>query len=840
MRVLQRLGELVSQRPWWTISAVVVVTGLMILGAALSVASGRSELRTDINEMFPTYKEVKAMEQIESDFGNMEPFIILVEADDVLDPKVFERTYQLESRLKQDKLVLKSVLGKSASEQKASFYSLPAILAGYKVMAAQGRPNPSDAEIEEAVSGFETDEEIKSLYRSYMRDSNISDLEKDLARMLLPKKYNASSTSTSAGSMVTFVALDAARSDKIIEKTEIHMRDDIIAEFTGDGIGLYPYAFGLFSDSYNEAEKETEPLFALAIALVFMISLANYRRLSDTLLANFTVLLVVIWTFCVVGLLGFDYSMFNIMVPLLLTGLAIDFSFHGLMGYRERLADGGEPASRLKKAAALTISFVGVAFLLATITTASGFLSNASSDLPMITEFGLIAGLGIVFICLLNLTFVPAVRVAIDLRRLKKGKMLDGIIPHKKIAASPGRFLGILCRTLVFPWFGLFALVLILLSVPGYFAAKELKASYDPTGELLETQNITKAFKTVNNEFAFGTESILIRIDGNFEDPKMWSAVEQSIKNADDDQYLAKVDGSASVEWIGTLLPSLARVVPEYQLLDSNLDGVPDSNVKSSELRQILDGLAKVYPSLNQYIHKGRNGYDGIVVRVMSRTNIGEHGLDARDELEADLRPVYEREARVEFTGEPIIWNKGIDEFSDSLISSTTLVMVFAATLLLLVYGVAYRSPLLGFLTAMPAFAAVGWTLGIMWMAGIPLNMMTAFVGSLTVGLGIDYPIHLVTRWADERIKGKSVVECYSISMRSTGKELFFSALTTLSAFIAFSLMPMPAMKQFGMVMVISIVLSFLAAVLMMPVLMRFWHRQDLVWALADATRETE
>jgi multidrug efflux pump subunit AcrB len=47
-------------------------------------------------------------------------------------------------------------------------------------------------------------------------------------------------------------------------------------------------------------------------------------------------------------------------------------------------------------------------------------------------------------------------------------------------------------------------------------------------------------------------------------------------------------------------------------------------------------------------------------------------------------------------------------------------------------------------------------------------------------------------------------------------------------------------MKQFGLVMVISIVLSFLAAVLMMPLLIRFWHREDLAFMQAEVAMEAE
>lgn len=470
---------------------------------------------------------------------------------------------------------------------------------------------------------------------------------------------------------------------------------------------------------------------------------------------------------------------------------------------------------------------VGVAFILATITTTFGFVSNVISDLPAITEFGIIAACGIIFACTLNLSFVPAFRQILDQRRLRKGKELKGVIPPQKIEAEPGRILGLTSKTVLHPW--ILVIVIILLAIPGYIELPDMRATYDPTGELLETQDIKIAFEALNDDYDVGTEMILVRVDGDLEDPGIWQAINQSLTNAADDEYVSTANGVAKVEWAGTLLATIGRYDPSYQALDNDLDGIPNQNATALEIRAMLDNISAGNTLLEQYIHKddATGQYDAVVIRVITKTTLGEHGLAAKDELVEDFQPVSALGATIQYTGEPIIWNIGLDDFRESLVSSTLLVIVFAFVLLIVVFGAIYRSPGLGLLTAIPPMLAFGWTLGFMWLAGIPLNMMTAFVGAMTIGLGIDYPIHLVTRWVQERKKGHGIVECYTISLRSTGKELTFSGLTTLSAFVAFALMPMPVMRQFGLVMVVSILFSYLGAVFMMPMLIRFWHRRD-------------
>ena len=815
---LKKLGNYVSIHPWKIIIGTIIITILMIMGSGIALETGHSQFRTNINDLFPDYPETKVMENIQSDFGDVEAYIVLIKADDVLTPQVFEKTLELEEKFKNDSMVWDNIIGENDYEKDFSIVSLPTILIGYK----SNFQIMNDTKY--ANSMFNSSEEIKELIRSYLVNDFNSEVNKSLLSSLLPKDFNPNSN-VQVGSMAMYISLDSSISDKELEKIELHMRDDIIKDVRGEGVEMYSYAFGLLSPSYAEAEATMEPLFMITVLAIFILSLINYRRVSDALLANLTVLIVVIWTFCIIGIFGFDYNFLNIMVPLLIVGLAIDFSFHAIIGYRERLWGKNDQKKLVKNAAIAMISFVGVAFVLATVTTTFGFLSNLVSDLPAIGEFGTTAALGIIFACVLNLTFVPAMRVVLDLRRIKKGKELKGAIPPEKISTAPGKVLGPLFKTVKFPW--ALIVVLIILAVPGYVLLSDMRAAYDPTGELMETQEITKAFRTLNDDYSVGTESILVRVDGNFEDPSLWQAVNVALDNSGNDEYIATVNNDSKVEWLGTILPTVGFQDPSYFDVDKNRDGIPDSDSNPEKIKLLFDNLSVVYPIIKQFIHKGPGGYDGVLIRFISRTNIGEYGLDAKNELKDDFTPVYDIGAKVKYTGEPIIWNKGLDDFRESLIMSTILVLIFAFVLLIIVFGILYKSPLLGFLTALAPILAIGWTLSFMAIFSIPLNMMTAFVGSFTVGLGIDYPIHLVTRWVEEKKKGKSIIQCYTISLRSTGKELGFSALTTLSAFIAFAMMPMEVMRQFGIVMVASIIFSFLGAVIMMPMLIRFWHRKD-------------
>ena len=113
-----------------------------------------------------------------------------------------------------------------------------------------------------------------------------------------------------------------------------------------------------------------------------------------------------------------------------------------------------------------------------------------------------------------------------------------------------------------------------------------------------------------------------------------------------------------------------------------------------------------------------------------------------------------------------------------------------------------------------------------MYVLGIPLNMMTAMIGALVIGIGIDYPIHVSNRWAQERRAGKTREKCYLIAMRTTGREVSYSAVTTGVAFWAFLIMPVEIMTQFGIVMLFGIIYSLGATVLVLPMMLAGWHKE--------------
>jgi predicted RND superfamily exporter protein len=183
----------------------------------------------------------------------------------------------------------------------------------------------------------------------------------------------------------------------------------------------------IFPEAWGEAELGTILLTAVVLyAAAFILWSVGSRRLrrtvADTLITFLTIGLAIMWMNGY-GFLRFgDQSQMVQILPILLIGLGVDYSIHMTTRYRQELSQGDTVDASISRA----IRTVGVALVLATVTTAVGFLTNVTNDIPSLAEFGELAAVGIVFSFILMLTFVPAVRELLDRRAERNGRLDTG------------------------------------------------------------------------------------------------------------------------------------------------------------------------------------------------------------------------------------------------------------------------------------------------------------------------------------------------------------------------------------------------------------------------------
>ncbi|OYR51232.1 RND transporter, partial [Halorubrum sp. E3] len=166
----------------------------------------------------------------------------------------------------------------------------------------------------------------------------------------------------------------------------------------------------------------------------------------------------------------------------------------------------------------------------------------------------------------------------------------------------------------------------------------------------------------------------------------------------------------------------------------------------------------------------------------------------------------------------------------NSSIQGLILAMGLTGLFLVIAYAVLEGKPLLGIVNLFPILIAIAFLLGTMRYLGISLNALTGTILSISIGLGIAYSVHATHRFIDEFNDGAGAHEAMIITLSGTGGALLGSMLTTSLGTGALALAITPVLGDFGLLMAISVVYSFVFTIVALPPAVILWERYDGVW----------
>jgi predicted RND superfamily exporter protein len=156
-------------------------------------------------------------------------------------------------------------------------------------------------------------------------------------------------------------------------------------------------------------------------------------------------------------------------------------------------------------------------------------------------------------------------------------------------------------------------------------------------------------------------------------------------------------------------------------------------------------------------------------------------------------------------------------EFSSIIFDSLIIVVPAAAILILVFLTFSYRDPIDLFLGIGALVMAMIWTFGFTGLAGIPFSQLLIAVPPLLLAVGIDYGIHTINRYREERIQGYGITE----SMRITTNQLFVAFFivtgTTVVGFAANGVSDLKPIRQFGFIAAVGLIFAYLIFGIFLP-----------------------
>ena len=185
------------------------------------------------------------------------------------------------------------------------------------------------------------------------------------------------------------------------------------------------------------------------------------------------------------------------------------------------------------------------------------------------------------------------------------------------------------------------------------------------------------------------------------------------------------------------------------------------------------------------------------------------------------LRASLKDYAVIHVTGDLVVLQQVLDGLSSSQLKSTAISLIVSFAVLLLLT----RRILPAFIVLLPVGMASLWVVGSMAVLGIKWNVLTVLVTALTLGIGIDYTIHMWRRIEWELQRQDDHWDALRTSLETTGVALMLSAATTAAGFLVLMLSPMPVIQDFGLITAVTVFFSLVLALVLLPVLLELAAR---------------
>lgn len=150
--------------------------------------------------------------------------------------------------------------------------------------------------------------------------------------------------------------------------------------------------------------------------------------------------------------------------------------------------------------------------------------------------------------------------------------------------------------------------------------------------------------------------------------------------------------------------------------------------------------------------------------------------------------------------------------------SMVVTMLAFVLIIILMIF--AFRIPSAPLLGMLSLFCGIVWTFGLTWLVIGSLNLMTAMVAAILLGLGIDYSVHFLSQYSEARASGCSVEESLDRAYRRSGRGLILGALTTAVAFLVLAFIPFRALGELGLVTALGVIATAVSSLILLPALL--------------------
>jgi predicted RND superfamily exporter protein len=378
--------------------------------------------------------------------------------------------------------------------------------------------------------------------------------------------------------------------------------------------------------------------------------------------------------------------------------------------------------------------------------------------------------------------------------------------------------------------------VIIVVAVLGFMKASEVQSGFKIEDFLSSQTDFAQSIERVTEHFpSSGEGSSIVFIEGDLTDPSNVAGINDLVVDLEnsDAEFGVNADGELIVgphagdvvRMVMAAPGAVASIEADGPLLD-DLDGdlLPDSAAGITAIYRYAsthgvptpDGdIAVSADDVRSIVAETDVGYATAVrIQVGSFTD-GAVIVPVREAMEAAAAEYESSSDGVTalVSGEVIAQYVSMESFTRSMLVSLPL----AALLTFILASVMLRSIRYALIAVLPIGLVVTGVYAFMATFGYTVNVVTATIAAIAVGVGIDFSTHFTARFREELAVDGSRLGAVRRTGAGTGGALVLSAVTSVLGFSVMAMAPTPIFATFGVLTAVMIVLSLAVALLVLP-----------------------
>lgn len=556
----------------------------------------------------------------------------------------------------------------------------------------------------------------------------------------------------------------------------------------------------------NQVRKEMQ-LFLYASALITgLIMFLFFRSFKAVLFSMIIIGIVVVWTLGTLALFGYKITLLSGLIPPVIVTIGITNAIYLLNKYHLEFARTQDKMEAIK----VVVLKMGLATFLTNLTVAIGFLTLLSTDIPILREFGIVAGLNIMALFFVSLVMIPSIFSWLPtpsekhLRhlnfRIMGGflKVIDSMVHRHRIAIYIG------------------SMVLAIISAYGILQLRSVSFMVDDVPAESQVKKDLTFFET--NFSGIMPLEMTVEFKSKRRRPIL------------DVNNLKMVDG---FEGYLDSLPHVSRPVSLITFVKAARQGFYNNNPDRFALPSKSEA-----PFILRYM-KGQTDNSGLFKSFVDSTftkmriscqiaDIGSVRLDSlvHNAIEPEMKKRFVSTGRdsviTTITGSTKVFIKGNKFLIENLRESLLLAIIFIT----LSMAALFANVRMIVISLIPNLLALMITAGLMGYFHIPLKASTALIFSITFGISVDNSIRFLAKYRQEILSNNFFIpKAVSDSIMETGKSIMYTSIVLFAGFIIFAFSSFGGTIALGLLTSTTLVISMFTNLILLPALILTFDR---------------